>query len=797
MKSACLTLLLGLLAATSLAQHRLSISVTDSLTGEPLAGAIVQLGKEGPADHTGFDGSLIFRNLKEREYLLKVSYLGYQTYSTHIQLLKDQSLAIKLRPATIVQEAVIIRGTRIPAGGAATLTHVPREVLKEKNTGQDLPVLLSTIPSAVSTSDAGNGFGYTGLRIRGTDMTRINVTLNGIPYNDPESHEVYWVDLPDIASSIDNIDIQRGVGTSANGAAAFGGSINIQTQKTSADPYAEWEAAAGSFQSFRNSFFLGTGLINHQFSFDGRFSKISSEGYIDRASSRMNSYFLSGTWFGKNNMLKANVFSGKERTYLSWDGVPSALLETNRTYNGLGAFTNDHGITQYYENEVDDYRQNHYQILFNQQFNKSLDLNTAIFFTHGTGYYEQYQQETSLDKVNLTPVTPIHDTVDYIQRKWLENDFYGVSWSVNQHLTKFESVLGGGWNHYQGDHFGKVIWCEKEVLEDSYDYTWYLNKGEKEDANLFLKSVWTPLPSVHLLADLQYRLIHYSMEGPDDDFRNLTQQHDYNFWNPKAGINYSLNKRHKLSLAFGMAHREPSRTNFKDAEPGKTPRPERMINLEAGHQWEHSSGKSNINLYLMNYTDQLVLTGEINEVGAPVMVNVDHSYRMGIEFIESLKITTWLRWEANLTLSRNKVLDFVEYIDNWDTWTQIVKPLGTTDLAFSPEVIAHSLIEIKPKNNITVSLSSKYVGRQFVDNTSSPNRQLDPYLVNDLKISWQTGIPWFRESRISLQVNNLFNERYETNAWVYRYYSEGRFQTMDGYFPQAGLNFLAGLQLKI
>jgi len=681
------------------------------------------------------------------------------------------------------------------------------------NFGQDLPVLLGNSISAVSTSDAGNGMGYTALRIRGTDMTRINVTINGMPLNDPESHNVYWVDLPDFATSTDNIQIQRGVGTSTNGAAAFGASINLQSANLKTEPYAEVNSAFGSFNTLKNSVSFGTGLFDKHFSLDARISKLSSDGYIDRASSDLLSYYISGAYTSGKDLLRFNIFSGKEKTYQAWDGISSAILDTNRTYNDMGAYIDSKGNQRYYSNETDNYTQTHYQALYSHQFNKNLFLSVSLHHTDGAGYYEEYRESDNLANYGIDPIrtdSPYYtigtDTIqtpdstisksDLIRQKHLANTFTGLTWALNYHTSQIQSSLGGSWNTYTGNHFGRVIWSQF-TGNSEINHEWYRSKALKNDFNIFSKTEYAATEKLHTWLDVQYRRIYYSIDGIDNDGRDITQNHTFNFFNPKAGISYNLAENQNIYTSISIANREPNRDNFVDSDPSKpAPKPETLYDAEAGYSYSSNQVSMNANAYYMYYNQQLVLTGAINDVGSPVMVNVPVSYRAGIELSAKALLTRNLKWEPSVTLSHNKIKTFTEYIDDWDTWGQIAVNHTNTDLSFSPSVTANSSLSWMAFKGFNINFISKFVGRQYIDNTQSSDRQLDPYFVNNLLINYAINPKFLKEISFSLMMNNLFNEQYESNAWVYRYSSENTFQKLDGYFPQAGINFMAGISIK-
>ncbi len=652
------------------------------------------------------------------------------------------------------------------------------------------------------------------MRIRGTDQNRINITVNGIPLNDSESHGVWFVNMPDLLSSVDNIQIQRGVGTSSNGAASFGATLNLQTKTFKKDAYAEVNSFAGSFNTFRNSLSFGTGLINDKFTFDGRMSKIVSDGFVDRASSNLESFYFSGAYYTSKSILKFNIISGEEKTYQAWNGVPKVKLEND--FAGMQRYLDhwlidqeeyDHMINSNnrtynfytYDNETDNYKQDHYQLFYSYEFNPSLHLNTALHYTRGRGYYEQYKKDRDFADYQLEDIIINTDTIrstDLIQQKWLDNHFYGGVFSIDYKTDKLDLIIGGGWNQYLGDHFGEVIWAQY-ASNSNIRHRWYENDGEKTDFNIYTKANYLLFNKLNVYIDLQYRDINYSIEGIDDDQRDLTQKHKFNFFNPKLGLFYQINELHSSYLTFGIANREPNRSNYTDADPeNPLPKPETLYNLELGYELKATKASFSSNIYYMSYKDQLVLTGQINDVGDPIMTNVDESYRLGLELSGGLKLAEKLDVTANATLSRNKIINFTEYVDNWDTWGQDAKNLGETNLSFSPDIIVNGAITYEIFNNFKAAFVSKYVGKQYIDNTSSDSRSIDPYFVNDLKLSYTLKTTSIKEIGFNLLINNIFNHEYESNAWVYRYKLGGEEYLMDGYFPQAGINIFGGITVK-
>lgn len=775
--------------------------VTDQETAQPLPGAHILLENTFTATISSPSGQFRITGLKQGEYRVIVSFVGYEKYSTSIKINKDTTLNISLKPSAIMGSEVIVTATRAAGNSPTTYSTVLRKDIQQLNLGQDMPYLLQMSPSVVTTSDAGNGIGYSNLRIRGTDLTRINVTINGIPLNDSESHGVWWVDLPDFASSAESIQIQRGVGTSTNGAAAFGASINIRTDDPESTPYGEINASAGSFSTYKLTFKAGTGLIREKWAFDGRFSRIYSGGYIDRASADLYSYALSGGYFGKNTIVRLMVISGIEETYQAWDGVPGYMLDTNRTYNGLGAYIDREGNQQYYKDQTDNYRQSHYHLNWLQNLHDHWNLTTALHFTRGYGYYEEYKTDQEFSDYMLPDAIIGNDTImttDLIRRRYLDNYFYGFTFGLNfDDKNRMTATIGGALNYYDGGHYGEVIWSEIATMYDK-NYRWYESSSGKADANIFGKLNYQITEKISLYGDLQLRRINYAISGTDNDLRDISQDHIYTFLNPKIGAYLTLNEKNAAYFSVAAGNREPNRSALIDANPLQPPpQAEHLYNAEGGYKFSSRAFSLAANLYFMYYHDQLVLTGRINDVGDPVMENVDKSYRTGLELGFGLKIRKNVRWDVNTTISSNKILDFTEYVDDWDNWPdQIENHLGTTDIAFSPFLTGSSILSWEPAKGLSLSLMSKYVSRQYIDNTSSEDRRLDPYFVNDLLISYSIGTKLVKQLGFSLKINNITNTQYESNAWVYRYYSEGSYGVYDGYFPQAGINFLAGIDLK-
>ncbi|MBN2635173.1 MAG: TonB-dependent receptor [Prolixibacteraceae bacterium] len=812
MKKLGLLLLMQYLCVLAFGQYSVKGVVTGN--GEPLAGANTLIKGTTIGSPTKSDGTFEFRNLKEGNYTLEITFIGFEKKEVKVDLNENKTLEINLEPSAILTDEVFISATRAKSKTPMAYSNVSKNELENKNLGQDIPYLLQLTPSFVATSDAGAGVGYTNFRIRGTDLNRINVSIDGIPISESESHGTWFVDIPDLASSLENVQVQRGVGTSANGAGAFGGTIDLQTNTLNREAYADYKTAFGSFKTMKNTVSAGTGLINDKFTFDARLSKITSDGYVDRAYSDLKSFFLSGGYYTKNTVIKLNVISGIEETYQSWWGVPSVRLNNNlegmQRYGDHWLYTpketeeminSDSRTYNYYtyDNQIDHYQQDYYHLHFTHQFNEWLNLTSGIHYRYGRGYYENFKADEDFADYQLPYPIIGSDSIystDLVNRKWLDNDFYGIVFAVNHKKNKTDFTLGGGWNTYDGDHFGNIIWAKYMGVTDT-KHEWYRGNGLKKDFNIYGKFSYQMLEKLNLFADLQYRIIDYKITGIDDDLRDISQEHNYNFFNPKFGVFYQPNRNQKIFASFAFANREPNRSNFVDADPaGKQPVHETLYDWEMGYEFQSTTFTAGANFYLMNYKDQLVLTGEINDVGAGIMVNVDESYRTGVELQAGWKATNSLQWNVNATVSQNKIKNFTEYVDDWDNGGQQAFQLETTDLAFSPNLTGNSQIVFTPIKKLNFSLLSTYVSKQFIDNTSSNDRVLDAYFVNNLNIdySFKTGL--FNEIVIHCMVNNLFNEMYESNAWVYSYILGGERFEMDGYFPQAGTHFMMGVDFR-
>lgn len=785
-------------------QIKVSGTVSDHESGKPMTGAHISVENTFISAASADDGTYRIKVVKPGTWTIKVSYMGYQPIEQNCRLLHDTIIDFTMVTSTILGEEVNIIATRAQEKTPTTYSTLKPIDIGKNNLGQDLPYIIENTPSVVVTSDAGTGIGYTGINIRGSDLTRINVTLNGIPLNDAESQGVWFVDLPDLASSAGSIQIQRGVGTSTNGAGAFGASINVQTNPFQQDAYGEINSSAGSFNTFKNTLRFGTGLMGNKFAFDGRISRITSDGYIDRAFSKLTSFSLSGGYYGKKTTLKFNVLSGYEKTYQAWNGVPKDSLATHRTYNSMGGFVNRNGNLVYYDNQTDNYMQTHYQLLFSQEIGRDFNLNAALHYTKGSGYYESYDTAQSFAAYGLNDVIIGPDTIkqtSLINRKWIDNDFYGFTFSGNYRRgDNLRITLGGAWNQYYGRHYGKVIWAEYASNGD-IGRNWYNGTGLKNDFNVFVKATYRVFDRFNLFADLQYRNIYYKMDGTLENLLPLDQVHTFSFFNPKAGVYYTISDKQDVYVSFAVGNREPNRNNYEVSETGNIPSHETMQDWELGYDLKLLNFRAGVNLYYMNYINQLVLTGKINSVGEAIMTNVPHSYRTGVEITAGANIFKWLKWDITSTLSMNKIRDFTLYTDMYDaSWNFVGQKsefLGKTDLSFSPSVILQDNLTFIPVKNLNLTLTSRYIGKQFIDNSSNNDGVLNAYLLNNILIGYSVKTKWIHEIGFNLAVNNIFSNKYETNAWVYPYYQDGVLYVSDGYFPQALINFMFGVSLKI
>ena len=795
--------------------------VTAANSSEAMPGATVSLKEFNISTQTNVNGSFRFNNLKDGNYLLKVTFLGFKPLEKWVQVKGNTQINISLEKAELLADEVVVSATRASANSATTFKNISKQEIEKNNFGQDLPYLINQTPSVVVSSDAGAGVGYTSMRVRGSDGTRVNVTINGIPYNDAESQGSFFVNMPDFASSVDNIQLQRGVGTSTNGAGAFGASLNIQTAVLNDSAYAEVNNAAGSFGTLKNTIKVGTGLINGKWTFDGRLSRVSSDGFIDRGSSDLKSYYLSGAYYGKKSILRAITFSGQEKTYQAWNGVPEAKLKGSQAdlldhyYRNVGDLYNtvEDSLNLFnsdprkfnmfrYNNQTDNYTQNNHQLLYSKEINEQFSFNGALHYTKGAGYYEEYKYGQDFEDYGFNPIVVGTETInstDLVRRRWLDNDFYGLTYSLDYHPSKTSNfVLGGAYNEYKGKHYGEVTWA-RYASQTENDYRYYEDDATKKDFNVFGKAT-VNLDKLNLFADLQYRRIDYAFLGKNRNGDAVDQDATLNFFNPKVGLTYQINENHNTYASFAVANKEPNRDDYTESSPDSRPKPERLNNVELGYRYLRNNVTAGLNLFGMFYKDQLILTGQINDVGGYIRSNVDKSYRIGVEFDAKWAISPQFSWGINASLSDHKIKEFHEFFDEYDAdfeWIgqqEIVHK--NSDIAFAPKFIGGNEFAYKPFKGFEAALLSKYVSKQYLDNTSNEGRKLDAFFVNDVRLSYQFKALGLRNIGLGLQVNNILNEKYESNGYTYGYLYDGNLTTENFYFPQAGTNFMFSLNVK-
>ena len=686
-------------------------------------------------------------------------------------------------------DEVVVEAIRVKYSSPISHSNISKAELESRNLGQDLPVLLNFLPSIVTTSDAGAGIGYTGIRIRGVSAQSTNITINGIPFNDTESLGTYWVNLPDFTSSVESLQVQRGVGTSTNGSGAFGASINIVTDAVSENPYAEISNSVGSYNTFKNTVKFSTGKINDSFELSGRLSKIDSDGYIDRAYSDLKSYFLQGSYIQGNTFIKALAFGGHEKTYQSWYGVTKEQISENRRQNPYN-----------YENEIDNYKQDHYQFHWNEKINQKWSTNLGLNYTYGRGYFEQYREDDSVETYGDIVSSDIDKngielgTTDLIRRRWLDNNFYVVNASAKYESKKLNLTFSSSFSNYSGDHFGEIIWArqfgENSKIRDRY----YQGNGKKTDFSIFTKASYSINESMELYGDLQLRNIKYKTSGLTSDLVNMILDESYSFFNPKFGFSYTFNPNEMFYFSYSRANREPSRSDY---ESNPNIKAEQLNDFELGWRYRKDGIKLNLNSYYMLYNEQLVLTGALDDVGTPIRANSGSSYRFGLEADAKIKLSNFFTLNSNFTVSTNKNKQILSSFDG------NIFDFGKTNISFSPSFIASNSIIYIPKDNLSIRLLSKYVGMQYMGNTDAINSQLESYFVNDFNISYKINPKRiFKSIVISGLVNNVFDVEYISNGYYYTYDDSwsipGQIKTLDGagYYPQATRNFLMGLTLK-
>jgi iron complex outermembrane receptor protein len=791
--------------------------VIDSITGLPIAYATVSIASGGTAP-TNEAGIFEFRKMKPGEHLVRISCIGYKTLDTMVKF-SEQLITIRLLAIKLFLQPVEIKALRAGERAPFSKTNLTKEYIEQNNLGQDLPFILNQTPSVVINSDAGNGVGYTAIYIRGTDDSRINMTLNGIPYNDAEEQSIYFVDLPDFASSVNSIQIQRGVGTSSNGAGAFGATINFSTNEFNEKAYAEINNSYGSFDTWKNTIKAGSGLIDDHFTIDTRISQITSAGYIDRASSNLKSLYLSAAYYTKNSSLRFNIIQGKEKTYQAWNGIPEAKLEGNRAaldqhyQDNVGSlyFTPADSLNLYnsknrtynyftYPNQTDNYWQNHYQLFFNHQFNQHISINIASFLTRGYGYYEEYhdQGDSSNAKYavyglpNQIIGSDTLQSTDLIRQLWLSNYFYGGIFSFQYKYQKTQFTFGGGWDKYDGKHYGIITWAQNGGIPPNY--TWYNEPAYKTDFNVYGKLQQELDDHFTLFADLQYRRIGYDIEGFDDN-PSLRVNTTYNFYNPKIGVSYIRDGWNNY-FSYSLANHEPDRNDF-ETSPTDKPKPEALNDFELNIGKKNSRYAWSATGYYMLYKNQLVLNGKINYVGEYTRINIPGSYRLGVELQGKAQFTDWFNAEANFSVSRNKVKNYTEYIDDYDNGQQQTNFYKLTDIAFSPSVVGGATLSLLPFKNYQLSLISKYVSKEYLDNSQHEDRKLNSYFVENLRMIYTIRFKEIKEMNLIFQLNNMLNEKYEPNGYTYSYVYGGQLITENFLFPMATTNFMFAVNIKL
>lgn len=718
-----------------------------------------------------------------------------------------------------LQEVQVV-STRATQKTPVAFTNVSKETLRKQNFGLDIPFLLTATPSVLTTSDAGTGVGYTSIRVRGTDASRINVTANGIPMNDAESHSIFWVNTPDLASSLQDMQIQRGAGTSTNGAGAFGASINMRTEGIPSRAYGEASGSYGSFNTHKETVKVGSGLLGEHWAFDARLSNIESDGYRDRASSDLKSYFVQGGYYGEQTTVKFITFGGKEKTYHAWDGISRDDLKNNRKYNPNGEIKEDGKVVGFYSDQTDNYRQTHYQLLFNHLFNRQWNLNVALHYTDGYGYYQEYKNGRTLEEYGLVPFEHDGELVkksSLVRQKLVDSGFGGGVFSANYSGDRLTASIGGAVNYYSNDHYGKVLWVENYIGTLNPDHEYYRNTGEKTDANLYVKANYELTKTLNFYADLQYRYINYKIKGDNDKWdwtadparlQRLDVNEDFSFFNPKAGLFWQITPAHSAYASFAVAQKEPTRNNYTDGLFTTRPKAEKLFDYELGYNFGKEWFTAGVNLYYMDYTDQLVLNGKLNEIGEPMAENVKDSYRMGMEVSLGAQIVRWLRWDVNATWSKNRIKNYVGYVSDYDAdwndlYTQTAIEAGDTPIAFSPSFMAGSLISFSLKG-FDASLQTQYVSRQYLDNFGTKESSLDAYCVSNLNLAYTFKLRHIKSITVGATVYNLFNTRYETNGYsqTAALYEgdpkEGRYALAEDprFYPMAGINALGHITLR-
>ena len=796
------TILLLFITFTSIAQNNFVGRVTDS-SGDPIVGANILIEESNLITYTDEKGKF-YLNSNTTNIDIQVSHVGYLTKEIKFSN-PNQEINIVLDDGIILKDEIKVISTRAKYNSPFAFTNISKSFIEKNNSGKDIPFLINSTPSTYSTSDAGNGIGYTGVRIRGSDATRINVTINGIPYNDSESHGVFWVNVSDLASSTNSIQVQRGVGSSTNGGGAFGGTVSIKTGKASEDFKLKYSSSAGSYKSFKNTLELNSGLIKNKINMNLRLSKINSDGYVDRATSDLKSYYASASYYSDKTSIDLINFSGKERTYQSWWGTPEGRINNdidemnnviaNNGYSDEQAdnLLNSGRTFNYYtyDNQTDNYQQDHYQMHFNHDISNTANLHLALHYTYGRGYYEEFREGDNLS--NYYDFLE-NKSLDLVRRRWLSNHFYGFTYSFSKKFDKSEINIGGALNEYDADHFGEIIQPQLMVSEP-----YYFSKSFKKDGNIFIKYNLNITESAELFTDMQLRGYSHKMKGNDNDKSIIDVDKNNVFFNPKIGLTKSLNDKVILYGSIAVANREPIRSDYIDSKI--EPKHESLVNIELGKGINYNIGSFNTNLYLMEYNNQLITTGEVNDVGAYIRENVKKSRRFGVEFTNVLN-TKDFYVNSSLSLSRNLVYNFNEtlydYGADFSQYNIIENKYGITDLAFSPGVLLNNHFEWKANKFLSFILNSKYVGKQYLDNTSNEKRVLKDFLINDFKIQTNLTNNVFNNLFFKIEINNIFNVKYSSNGYTFGYYGGMDYEVRENYFyPQATRNIMFSISIEI
>lgn len=796
------TILLLFITFTSIAQNNFVGRVTDS-SGDPIVGANILIEESNLITYTDEKGKF-YLNSNSTNIEILVSHVGYLTKEIKFSN-PNQEINIVLDDGIILKDEIKVISTRAKYNSPFAFTNISKSFIEKNNSGKDIPFLINSTPSTYSTSDAGNGIGYTGVRIRGSDATRINVTINGIPYNDSESHGVFWVNVSDLASSANSIQVQRGVGSSTNGGGAFGGTVSIKTGKASEDFKLKYSSSAGSYKSFKNTLELNSGLIKNKINMNLRLSKINSDGYVDRATSDLKSYYASASYYSDKTSIDLINFSGKERTYQSWWGTPEGRINNdieemnnviaNNGYSDEQAdnLLNSGRTFNYYtyDNQTDNYQQDHYQMHFNHDISNTANLHLALHYTYGRGYYEEFREDDNLS--NYYDFLE-NKSLDLVRRRWLSNHFYGLTYSFSKKFDKSEINIGGALNEYDADHFGEIIQPQLMVSEP-----YYFSKSFKKDGNIFIKYNLNITESAELFTDMQLRGYSHKMKGNDNDKSIIDVDKNNVFFNPKIGLTKSLNDKVILYGSVAVANREPIRSDYIDSKI--EPKHESLVNIELGKGFNYNIGSFNTNLYLMEYSNQLITTGEVNDVGAYIRENVKKSRRFGVEFTNVLN-TKDFYVNSSLSLSRNLVYNFNEtlydYGADFSQYNIIENKYDITDLAFSPGVLLNNHFEWKANKFLSFILNSKYVGKQYLDNTSNEKRVLKDFLINDFKIQTNLTNNVFNNLFFKIEINNIFNVKYSSNGYTFGYYGGMDYEVRENYFyPQATRNIMFSVSIEI